>query len=125
MPLGDSPSRGDEGGRTTVKKISFPLELRDERVDTPLRFNTTDISENGCYVETVMPLSVGTALRVELWMGKERVTPGAVVRTRDPGVGTGIEFTGLPEESKKKFQAHPDKLDPGIMLARRTANKTA
>jgi hypothetical protein len=25
----------------------------------------------------------------------------------------GIEFTGLPEDSKKKFQAHLDKLDPG------------
>jgi hypothetical protein len=60
-----------------------------------------------------MPLSVGTALRVDLWMGEERITPSAVVRTRDPGVGMGIEFTGLPEESKKKFQAHLDKLDPG------------
>jgi hypothetical protein len=58
-------------------------------------------------------LTVGTALRVDLWMGEERLTPSAVVRTRDPGVGMGIEFTGLPEESKKKFQAHLDKLDPG------------
>ena len=57
-------------------KISFPLELRDERVNAALRVNATDISGNGCYVETVMPLSVGTALRVDLWMGKERVTPG-------------------------------------------------
>jgi hypothetical protein len=48
-----------------------------------------------------------------------------VVRTRDPGVGMGIEFTGLPEESKNEFQAHLDKLDPGITLARRKANKTA
>jgi hypothetical protein len=40
-----------------------------------------------------------------------------VVRTRDPGVGMGIEFTGLPEESKKRFQAHLDKLDPGLALA--------
>jgi hypothetical protein len=60
-----------------------------------------------------MPLTIGTALRVDLWMGEDRLTPSAVVRTRDPGVGMGIEFTGLPEESKKKFQAHLDKLDPG------------
>jgi hypothetical protein len=26
----------------------------------------------------------------------------------------GIEFSGLTEESKKRFQAHLDKLDPGI-----------
>jgi hypothetical protein len=60
-----------------------------------------------------MPLTVGTALRVDLWMGEERLTPSAVVRTRDPGVGMGIEFTGLPDDSKKKFQAHLDKVDPG------------
>lgn len=93
-------------------KISFPLELRDERVNTPLRVNATDISGNGCYVETVMPLAVATALRVDLWIGEERLSPSGVVRTRDPGVGMGIEFTGLPEEAKKRFQAHLDSIDP-------------
>jgi hypothetical protein len=92
------------------------VELRDERVNTPLRVNATDISGNGCYVETVMPLPIGTALRVDLWIEEERLAPSAVVRTRDPGVGMGIEFTGLPEESKKRFQAHLDKLDPGMSL---------
>jgi len=82
-------------------------------VNTPLRVNATDVSGNGCYVETVMPLPVATSLRVDFWIDQEHLTASAVVRTRDPGVGMGIEFTGLPEESKKKFQAHLDKLDPG------------
>ena len=98
-------------------KISFPVELRDERVNTPLRVNATDISGNGCYVETVMPLAVGTALRVDFWMGEDHLTPSAIVRTRDPGVGMGIEFTGLPEDEKKRLQAHLDKVDPGLMVA--------
>jgi hypothetical protein len=98
-------------------KISFPLELRDERVNTPLRVNATDISGNGCYVETVMPLNVATALRVDFWIGDEKLSPTAIVRTRDPGVGMGIEFTGLPEEDKKRFQAHLDKLASGISFA--------
>jgi hypothetical protein len=97
-------------------RISYPLELRDERVNTPLRVNATDISGNGCYVETIMPLPVATALRVDLWIEEERLTPSAVVRTRDPGVGMGIEFTGLTDELKKRFQAHLDKLDPGNTL---------
>jgi hypothetical protein len=101
-------------------KISFPVELRDERVNTPLRVNATDISGNGCYVETVMPLNVGTALRVDFWIGEEHLSPTAIVRTRDPGVGMGIEFTGLPEEDKKRFQAHLDKLDPGLALGHKS-----
>lgn len=109
--------RQDNRRKFARHKISYPLELRDERVNTPLRVNATDISGNGCYVETVMPLAVGTALRVDLWFSDEKISPSAVVRTRDPGVGMGIEFTGLPEEAKKRFQAHLDKQDPGISLS--------
>jgi len=95
-------------------KISFPLELRDERVNTPMRLNATDISGNGCYVETVMPLAVSTSLRLDFWMDQEHVSTTAAVRTRDPGVGMGIEFTGLTEETKKRFQDHLDKMDRGL-----------
>ena len=95
-------------------KISYPLELKDERVNTPMRVNATDISGNGCYVETIMPLPVETSLKVDLWIEQEHIAASATVRTRDPGVGMGIEFTGLTEDSKRRFQAHLDKLDPGL-----------
>ena len=114
-------ARHDNRRKFARHKISYPVELRDERVNTPLRVNATDISGNGCYVETVMPLPVATALRVDLWMGEERISPSAIVRTRDPGVGMGIEFTGLPEEGKKRFQAHLDNLDPSKVMASKDA----
>jgi hypothetical protein len=107
----------DNRRRFVRHKISFPLELRDERVNTPMRVNATDISGNGCYVETVMPLAAATSLRVEFWIDQEHVSASAVVRTRDPGVGMGIEFTGLTEDAKKRFQEHLEKLDPGIPTA--------
>ena len=93
-------------------RISFPLELRDERVKTPMRVNATDVSGNGCYVETILPLAVGTTLRVEFWIEEEKISTSAMVRTSDPGVGNGIEFTGLPLETKQRLQAHLDKVDP-------------
>jgi len=104
----------DNRRRFQRHKISFPLEFRDERVNTPMRVNATDISGNGCYVETVMPLPVSTVLRVDFWIDGEHITASATVRTRDPGVGMGIEFTGLPDDTKKRFQAHLDKLDQGL-----------
>jgi len=104
----------DNRRRYARHKISFPLEFRDERVNTPMRVNATDISGNGCYVETVMPLPVSTSLRLDFWIDQERVTASATVRTRDPGVGMGIEFTGLPDDTKNRFQAHLDKLGAGI-----------
>lgn len=95
-------------------KISFPMEFRDERVNTPMRVNATDISGNGCYVETVMPLPISTSLRVDFWIDQEHISTTAIVRTRDPGVGMGIEFTGLVEDTKTRFQEYLDKQDPGI-----------
>jgi hypothetical protein len=104
----------DNRRRFQRHRISFPLEFRDERVNTPMRVNATDISGNGCYVETVMPLTLSSVLKVDFWIEEEHIIATASVRTRDPGVGMGIEFTGLPDDTKKRFQAHLDKLDPGL-----------
>jgi hypothetical protein len=93
-------------------KIAHPLEIRDERVNAPLRINATDMSGNGCYVETMMPLPVGTVLRVDFFLESERIKVTGVVRTCDPGVGNGIEFTGMPPDTKERVQAYLDSIDP-------------
>lgn len=108
------PRTPDNRRKFQRHKISYPLELKDERVNTPMRVNATDISGNGCYVESIMPLPVGTSLKVDLWIDQEHIATSATVRTRDPGVGMGIEFTGLTEDSKRRFQGHLDQIDPGL-----------
>ncbi len=111
----DAPTLSNDNRRRFQRhRICFPLEFRDERVNTPMRVNATDISGNGCYVETVMPLPLATVLRVDFWIDQEHISASATVRTCDRGVGMGIEFTGLPQESKDRFQAHLDKMDPGL-----------
>ncbi len=99
-------------------KISLPIELRDERASAPTRINATDVSGNGCYVETMLPLPLGTTLRVDFWLDSERVKVTAVVRTCDPGVGNGIEFTGLPVDGKTRMQAYLDAIDPQMGISR-------
>jgi hypothetical protein len=99
-------------------KISFPLELRDERVGTPMRINCTDVSGNGCYVETIMPLAAGTPVRVDFWMQSEHMGTRAVVRTCDPGVGMGIEFTGLVPADKERLQRYLDGINPALGISR-------
>jgi hypothetical protein len=117
------PGVPDNRRRFQRHKLSFPVELRDERVNTPMRVNATDISGNGCYIETVMPFPVSTLLRVDFWIDQERISGSAEVRTRDPGVGMGIEFTGLKEELKRALQTHLDKLDPGISAQKQRASQ--
>ena len=98
-------------------KIKLPIELRDERVKAPTRINATDVSGNGCYVESMLPLPVGTVLRVDFWLDAERVNITAVVRTCDPGVGNGIEFTGMPPDAKERMQAYLEAIDPQLGVA--------
>jgi hypothetical protein len=77
-----------------------------------MRVNATDVSGNGCYVETILPLALGTTLRVEFWIDQEKISTSAIVRTSDPGVGNGVEFTGLTPDTKQRLQSHLDKVDP-------------
>ena len=98
-------------------KISLPLELRDEHVNAPIRINATDVSGNGCYVESMLPLPLGTVLRVDFWLDSEHIKITAVVRTCDPGVGNGIEFTGMPVDGKARMQAYLDAIDPPMGIS--------
>ncbi|HLX86645.1 MAG TPA: PilZ domain-containing protein [Terriglobales bacterium] len=93
-------------------KISFPIEIRDERVNAPSRIAATDVSGNGCYVENMLPFPLGTVLRLDFWLDSEHIKITAVVRTCDPGVGNGIEFTGMPPDIKDRMQSYLDAIDP-------------
>src|SRR5438105_14812014 len=50
------------------------------------------------------PFSFGTVVDIKFWMESEKVNTKGVVRASDPGVGMGIEFTGLDYESQERFQ---------------------
>ncbi len=104
------PNPGKSRRRFSRHKIFFNMEMSDERVNTPIRVRATDISANGCYVETMLPMATGTILRVEFWIDAEKISTSGIVRTKDPGVGMGIEFTGLPPAAQKRFQTFLDGL---------------
>jgi PilZ domain len=91
-------------------KIDFAIALHDERA--LLRLTATDVSGSGCYVEMLSPFPIGTALDAEIWIGAQRVTTRALVRTCDPRVGMGIEFVGLKTEDQKRFQDYLQAINP-------------
>ncbi len=95
-------------------KTSIPLELRAEHAKAPIRINASDVSGNGCYVESMMPFPLATVLRIDFWLDSEPISSTAVVRTSDPGVGNGIEFTGMPAGTKDRMQAYLDAIDPPV-----------
>jgi len=96
-------------------KVLFPIEISfgDSR-RTHLQTSATDIGGRGCYVETLLPLQVGTKVNISFWVESEKVQTTGIVRTSDPNVGMGIEFTALDNVVQEWLQAHLDKLDDSI-----------
>lgn len=111
------PMAGHNKRRFVRHKISFPLELRDERSGAAMQTSATDISGRGCYIETLMPLPFGTAVKISFWIDTEKITTAGIIRASDPGVGMGVEFTGLDMPTQERFQHLIEKMDPGSGFA--------
>lgn len=96
-------------------KVLFPLEIgfEDSR-RTHMQTNATDIGGRGCYVETLLPLPIGTKVKITFWMDSEKIQTSGVVRASDGGVGMGIEFTQLDNHVQERLQQHLEKLDAGL-----------
>jgi hypothetical protein len=95
-------------------KIHFPVEIGLADARAHMNTNATDIGGRGCYVETMLPLPLGTQGTITFWMDEEKVQTTAVVRSSDPGVGMGIEFTALDTHVQKRLQQFLDKMDTSV-----------
>jgi PilZ domain len=85
-------------------KIKVPVELYLEGKDSPYRGATSDLSLHGCYIETIFPFSVGTALELKLQVNGTLLAM-ATVATCDPQVGNGIKFTRMLPEDVEELRA--------------------
>lgn len=109
---------GSENRRFTRHKVQFPIEIRfQEGRRAHMHCSSTDIGGRGCYVETMVPLHISTEVIITFWIDSEKIETSGIVRTSDPGVGMGIEFTALEEHIQKRLQAYLDKIDQGFASA--------
>lgn len=96
-------------------KIQFPIQIRlADTQSARMNTNATDIGGRGCYVETMLPLPLGTQGTIMFWMDDEKVQTTAVVRSSDPGVGMGIEFTTLDTHVQERLQQFLDQMDTSL-----------
>ena len=93
-------------------KISLGITLRSDRSTLPLRVKATDVSARGCYIETLSPFQIGTALTAEWFCGAQKLISRTFVRSCDPQVGMGIEFMGLTSQQQQEFQQYLRAMNP-------------
>ena len=71
-----------------------------------MRLETTDLSRNGCYVQLLIPLSVGIRVQAILWLdGHAAVIRGRVV-TRHPQFGNGIMFLNFEADAEQQLSRY-------------------
>lgn len=86
-------------------KARVPVELHLEDSDSPIRGATADLSLGGCYIETMFPLPVGTAVDLKLQL-EDTLPVSAMVVTCDPQVGNGIRFDKMLPEDREQLAAY-------------------
>lgn len=74
-----------------------------------MKTRTADIAGSGCYIETMLPLPVGTISMITFWLNSERVRTTAIVRTCDSGVGRA---SSLPVSTRRLRNDCNNKLRP-------------
>jgi hypothetical protein len=86
-------------------KVSVPVELRVPGSDVPHRGATADLSESGCYIETMFPFPIGTIFEMSLQIDGTLIALGTVV-TCHPQVGNGIKFTKMLPEDQEELRSY-------------------
>ena len=117
-PRGTEAALSGDKRRFVRHRVNFPIVISfpDGR-RSHMQCTATDIGGRGCYVESLVPLQIGTDIIITFWIDSEKISTKAMVRASDPGVGMGLEFTALEVPIQQKLQAYLDKIDQGFASA--------
>jgi c-di-GMP-binding flagellar brake protein YcgR len=85
-------------------QLAVQAELFAKGSTIPVRVQTSDISEGGCYIEIPLTFEVGTQLNIAMWLGHEKLVVEGQVVTCHPQFGNGIEFVGLSSAAREQLR---------------------
>jgi hypothetical protein len=80
----------EHGGTFPRTNTALQLQLTVESSGVPIRTETSDICEMGCYVHMNITLELGTRVSIILWLDDRKVCGTGSVVTRHPQFGNGI-----------------------------------
>jgi len=99
-----------ERRRFPRRTCSLPVELRPPGQPYPTAAETTDVSLCGCYVKLLFPLPIGTVVDIRIGIEDVGVRAKGIVRTTDPALGNGIEFTEIASSCRLQLEHHLETL---------------
>jgi hypothetical protein len=82
------------------------IEIHQDGSDVPMHLETTDLSRGGCYVQLMMPLSLGTRLHATLWLDGSPLRIRGLAVTRRPQFGNGIMFVDFEADGEQLLKRY-------------------
>ncbi len=91
------PESGGDAERRGDLRCSFiaAAELIDMRAGVRIQARTSDLSWNGCYIDTLNPFPAGASVRLRIYKGNEFLDVQANVSSQHPGSGMGLVFRDI------------------------------
>jgi PilZ domain len=96
----------NERRQSSRMKTAISAELVLRGGDVPIRATTADLSASGCYIENMFTLPIGAQVAITLWLHREKVTVQAIVKTRYPHFGNGIQFVEVDASQQASLEAY-------------------
>lgn len=89
-----------ERRRAGRKQFTAAAEVTDVRTGTCMRGRISDLSLQGCYVDTLNPLPAGSTVRLQIFQDGQTLDALANVSSHHPGWGMGLAFDNLTQEQR-------------------------
>jgi hypothetical protein len=107
-PTGGAKDEGSDRRQYIRHAIAGVALVRSAGSSASYQTALADLSFGGCYLQTLVPLSIGTTVTIQLKIDDKSFGAAGVVRTCHPNMGMGVEFTG---ESNRSLQALVQQLE--------------
>lgn len=82
-----------------------PVEMVEMRTGSRIKARTSDLSAQGCYVDTLNPLPVGAAVRLQIQRSGVILDVLANVSSRHAGSGMGLVFGEIGEPQRRTLNS--------------------
>jgi len=104
LPLETSAAEAER--RNSIRyQITVAADVVELKSGTHFATRTTDLGPGGCFVDTLMPLPVGSGVSVRLHRDNMAFETIGSVTFSQTGLGMGIAFLEMPPEKQMAFDA--------------------
>ncbi len=84
-------------------RLNCPVRMRERGVEAALSAVVSDISLDGCYVETLQPFPMGTQLELTLTPSQGKISVCGSVCSVHLRTGMGISFSEMDDENRERL----------------------